>query len=344
MATIYDVARESGFSLATISNVVNNGGRPVRPETRDKILETIQRLGYYPNAIARGLARQKTHTLGIIFGVVEASEIVLNDYSLAILQAVLSVSAERGYNVTHITQPWQNAEAPNLNFRDGRTDGFLVVAPPTDSGLMSLLQTLNMPLVAVSWPDNDSLIPSADVDDEFGAQLLMDHLLELGHHRIAHITGHPNLISGQIRQRVYLSALASHGVVPDPDYLRPGHYSPKDGYEQARQLLQLPIPPTAIFAGNDEIAFGVIEAAAEMGVDIPRRLSLVGVDDRPMAAMIRPSLTTLRQPFNEVGRAATHLLIARIEGEDVSTGTQLFKPTLVQRSSTAPPHSGAPIQ
>jgi DNA-binding LacI/PurR family transcriptional regulator len=343
MATIYDVARESGFSLATISNVVNNGGRPVKPETRDKILATIQKLNYYPNAIARGLARQRTPTIGILFGVVETSEIVLNDYSLAILQAVLSVSAERGYNLTHMTQRWRSPEESLMSFRDGRTDGFLVVAPPTDTGMMHALATLEIPLVAVSWSDKECHIPSADIDDEFGARLLMDHLVDLGHTQIAHITGHRNLISGQIRERVYLESLGNAGIQADPEYLRSGRYSPKEGYEQTQRLLRLPNPPTAIFAANDEIAFGVIDAATEMGVEIPRQLSVVGVDDRPMAAVTRPALTTLRQPFNEVGKAATDLLIQRIDGEEVAHETLLFRPSLIMRSSTAPPCSKGQI-
>jgi len=323
--------------LATISNVVNNGGRPVKPETREKILETIQRLNYYPNAIARGLARQRTHTLGIIFGVVEASEIILNDYTLAILQAVLSVSAVKGYNVTHITERWQDSKSSPLSFRDGRTDGFLVVAPPTDSGLMTMLGSLEIPLVAVSWSEKMSTIPSVDVDDQVGAQLLMDHLLDLGHRRIAHITGHQNLVSSQVRERVYRHSLNAAGIELDADYLRAGRYSPKDGYEQTKKLFELAAPPTAIFAANDEIAFGVYDAASEMGIEIPRRLSLVGVDDRSMASMFRPALTTIKQPFDEVGKAATHLLIRRIEGEEISSETHLFKPSLVKRDSTAPP-------
>src|SRR5512138_3758517 len=122
MATIYDVARESGFSLSTISNVLNDGPRPVRPETRRRILETVRRLDYHPSAMARGLARQLTGTLGILFGVVESSAVVINAYSAAVLQGVLTAAAETGYDVTHLTAPWRGAEASLRAFRGRSTD------------------------------------------------------------------------------------------------------------------------------------------------------------------------------------------------------------------------------
>jgi DNA-binding LacI/PurR family transcriptional regulator len=164
MATIYDVAKESGFSLATVSNVLNNGPRPVRAETRQRILATMQRLNYHPSAVARGLARQRTHTLGVLFGVVEPSAVVLNAYSAAVLQGILTAAADDGYNVTHYTAPWLDAERSLSSFRDRRSDGLVVVAPPTDSDLMPALAGLRLPLVAVSWPSERGDIPTVDGD------------------------------------------------------------------------------------------------------------------------------------------------------------------------------------
>ena len=336
MATIYDVAKECGFSLATVSNVVNNGNRPVKPETRRRILEAVDKLGYHPNAVARRLARQRTHTLGILFGVVESSAIVINAYSAAILQAVLSEASESGYDVMHVTTRWQGRETSIGHFRDGRTDGFLVVAPPTDSDLIPALASLPTPLVAVSWTSQSDGVPAVDVDDDYGAHLLMDHLLGLGHRRIAHITGHPNLLSAQIRQQVYLDRMQQAGQVVG-DLLRLGQYSADSGFEHASALLKLRNRPTAIFAANDEIAMGVLEAASHLGISVPTELSLVGVDDRPASTLIKPALTTLHQPFDELGRTATRLLIDRIEGREVAAEVHLFKPRLVVRDSTAPP-------
>ncbi|MGV3617284.1 MAG: LacI family DNA-binding transcriptional regulator [Fimbriimonas sp.] len=339
MATIYDVAEASGVSLSTVSNVINNGPRPVRPETRRRVLEAIEKLNYHPNAVARGLARQRTHTLGILFGVVESSAIVINSYSASILQAVLSEAAETGYNVTHITRPWRGASESLSAFRDGRTDGLLVVAPTTDSDLIPSLQSIGLPLVVISWPSGSDDFPIVDVDDVHGARLAMDHLIGLGHERIAHVTGHPNLLSAGTRLRAYLDALEANDLEFREEYLRHGIYSPESGYEQTQRLLRLPEPPTAIFAANDEIAFGVMDAARDLGVSVPKRLSVVGVDDRPLSARLTPALTTLRQPFDAVGREAARLLIRRIEGAEVPAGSRLFTPELIVRGSTAPPTS-----
>ncbi|HLK57545.1 MAG TPA: LacI family DNA-binding transcriptional regulator [Chthonomonadaceae bacterium] len=337
MATIYDVAKEAGVALSTVSNVLNNGPRPVRPETRARVLETMKRLNYHPSAVARGLARQRTHNLGILFGVVESSAIVINAYSAAILQGVLTAAAEQDYNITHLRVPSPARENALASFRDRRTDGFLVVAPPLDSELIPSLVSLEIPLVAVSWPPEWQPVPSVDVDDVHGAQLIMRHLLELGHRRIAHIAGHPNLISAITRRNIYLQCMAEAGIEPPPEYVQPGLYATEAGYEGARRLLTLPAPPTAIFAGNDEIAFGVLEAARERGVAIPERLSVVGVDDRPPAAYMTPPLTTLRPPFVQMGEEAARLLIQCVEGNPVDATMRLFQPELVVRGSTAPP-------
>jgi DNA-binding LacI/PurR family transcriptional regulator len=337
MATIYDVAKESGFALSTVSNVLNNGPRPVRPETRARILEAVRRLDYHPSAVARGLARQRTNTLGILFGVVESSAIVINAYSASILQGALAAAADTGYNITHLTSPWRDAEHSIAPFRDRRIDGVLVVAPLLDSDLMPALTSLHLPLVAISWPPERGDVPSVDIDDVYGARLLLEHLLSLGHRHIAHITGHPNLISASTRQHIYQQCLAEAGIALCPDYVVSGLYSTEAGYASARRLLTLPRPPTAIFAGNDEIAYGVLEAAREMGIRMPDRLSVVGVDDRPPSAFMTPPLTTLRPPFDKVGEEAARLLIQRIEGKPVPAEMHLFQPELVVRGSTAPP-------
>ncbi|HEX5324909.1 MAG TPA: LacI family DNA-binding transcriptional regulator [Capsulimonadaceae bacterium] len=339
MPTIYDVAKESGFALSTVSNVLNNGPRPVRSETRRRILETIKRLDYHPNAVARGLARQRTHNLGIVFGVVESSAIVINAYSAAVLQGVLTAAAETGYNITHLTMPWRKMEQSISPFRDRRTDGILAVAPPTDSDLIPTLASLGIPLIAISWPPERGGVPSVDIDDDYGTHLVMRHLLGLGHRRIAHIMGHPNLISAKTRREIYLQCLKDADIVHDPQYLVSGLYATESGYQHARALLSLPKPPTAIFAGNDEIAFGVLEAARDMAVRVPEQLSVIGVDDRPLAAVMTPPLTTLKQPFVPMGEEAVRLLIQVVEGKPVPAETQFFKPELVIRASTAAPSS-----
>ena len=317
-----------------MSNVIKNGYRPVRPETRKPILDAVERLDYHPSAVARGLARQRTGTIGILFGVVESSAIVINAYSAAILQAVLAEATDTGHDVTHLTAPWRGAAESLRAFRDRRTDGLIVVAPPSDSDLLPSLASLARPLVAVSAPVGLATVPTVDVDDEAGTRQAMEHLLDLGHRRIAHIAGPENLPSAIVRREGYLRRMREASLDVLPEYLQPGAYRPEEGYAGARRLLALPHPPTAIFAANDEIAVGAIEAAREVGVSIPGRLSLVGVDDRPVSALLTPPLTTVRQPFEAIGRQAVRLLVESIAGRAPHAGVELFAPHLVVRGTT----------
>jgi len=337
MPTIYDVARESGFSLATVSNVLNDGPRPVKPETRQRILATMRRLNYHPSAVARGLARQRTSTIGILFGVVEPAAVILNAYSAAVLQGVLTAAASTGYNVAHYTAPWIDAKHSLANFRDRRSDGLIVVAPTTDSDLIPALLSIDLPLVAISWPPDREAVTVVDADDRIGARQAVRHLVELGHRRVAHLTGHANLMSALIRRDVCLEVLQEAGIVTPAEYVLPGEYSTESGYANGRRLLDLPEPPTAIFAGNDEIAVGVVEAARERGVRIPEDLSLVGYDDRPLSSVMSPRLTTIHQPFVEIGDLAVRLVIERVEDRELAPVCHLLTPHLVVRESTGPP-------
>ncbi len=339
MPNIYDVARESGVSVGTVSNVLNNGPRRVKPETQQRILAVMSRLDYHPSAMARSLVRGRTNTLGIMFSLVESSAIVINAYSSAILQGVLTAAAETGFNVMHLTQPWRDAEHSAHIFRNRRTDGILVIAPTLDSDLIPTLAALDLPVVAVSWPSERYDIPSVDVDDVKSARLATEHLLGLGHTRVAHLMGHANLVSVATRRATFVAVLAEAGVPANPQYIVPGLYYASSGYENTQRLLALPEPPTAIFAGNDEIAFGALEAARELGVSVPEQLSLIGVDDRPMASLVTPALTTVRQPLTQIGETAARMLVQRVEGKPVAPTVHLLEPELAVRGSTAPPAS-----
>ncbi len=339
MATIYDVAKESGFSLSTVSNVLNNGPKPVRAETKRRILEVVSRLGYHPNAAARGLARQKSNTIGILFGVVDSVEIVINAYSAAILQAVLEKAVEQDLDVIHLTRPWCGASQSLARFRDGRADGLIVVAPRTDSDMVPSLAQLDIPMVVISWPQELQPLVAVDIDDVHGAGQVMRHLLDLGHTKIAHITGQMSLLSAQVRKSVYERVMFEEGITVPNGYLIESAYSVEAGFAAAERILALPNRPEAIFAGNDEIALGVYQCAEQHGIKIPHELSVIGVDDRPFASVLNPGLTTLHQPFDEVGRMAADLLVRQMRGESIEFGSHLPTPALVVRASTAAPYA-----
>ena len=162
-------------------------------------------------------------------------------------------------------------------------------------------------------------------------------MLSLGHQRIAHLSGDDNLISAVDRRESFAATLAQAGLPVRAEYVLPGSYEAESGYDRTRRLLARPVPPTAIFAANDTLAFAAINAARDCGVEVPGQLSVIGFDDIPMLAMTSPSLTTIRQPLTEIGRTGSSMLIALIEAGDMEPESRLFAPELVVRNSTAPP-------
>jgi DNA-binding LacI/PurR family transcriptional regulator len=336
MPTIIDVARESGVSVATVSYVLNDGPRAVRPATRQRVLDVVRRLGYHPNAMARGLVRRRMDTLGVLFGAVEPG-VVTNSYAVGVLEGVFLAAAETGHSITLFTQPWVSAEVSTAPFRDRRTDGVLMIAPLTDSDMLPALAGLDLPLVVISPAVALEGIPSVDVDNVQGARLATEHLLSLGHTRIVHVTGNANQPSVPPRREGFLTAMDAAGIAVTPEHVVTSAYNAGISCESVRRLLTRPVPPTAIFAGNDVIALAALDAARELGIPVPERLSIVGFDDIPAASLVTPPLTTVRQPLTEIGRKATRLLVARVNGEPVPGRTHLEEPALVVRGSTARP-------
>jgi DNA-binding LacI/PurR family transcriptional regulator len=337
VATIRDVARECGVSVATVSYVLNDGPRPVRPETRRVVLETVKRLGYHPNAMARALVHGRVNTLGVLFGRVEPA-IVTNSFVTGVLEGIMSTSAHAGYNVTLFTQPWHDAATSSAVFTDGRTDGVLIVAPLQGSGMVEGLSGLGIPLVVVSAAvAAESRIPFVDVDNQRGAAMATEHLLALGHTRIAHLMGEAEQPSAIERRKGFCEALARAGVEVPAHYLVWSNYDSSRAYADVRRLLTGPDRPTAVFAGNDGLALATVAVARDLGIRVPAELSVVGFDDVAVAALVTPPLTTVRQPLAEIGRRATRLLVARIEGKNIAPVSARAEPELVVRGTTAAP-------
>ena len=337
MTTIKDVAKACGVSTATVSYVLN-GKRVLLPETRERVLRTMRDLNYHPSAVARGLSHKRMYTIGILFGTVNTMVVVTHPYTSSILQGVLKASSEAGYNVTFYTDPWRTADSSAASYRDQRTDGIVVVGPPMDSDIVSGLVQYNVPIVAVSFPCEPFGITSVDTDNAQAARLVIRHLIDLGHKRIAHLTGPANMLSSCDRQDGFYATMAEAGLEVPPEYVAgPGAYNEEQSYHETRRLLTLPTPPTAIFAANDMNALGAIRAAKDLGISVPIRLSVVGIDDTPEGANAAPPLTSIRQPLIEIGETAANLLLRQLSGDPVTPRAHLLDPELIVRGSTAPP-------
>lgn len=337
MPTIKDVARACGVSTATVSYVLN-GKRVLLPETREKVMRAMRELNYHPSAVARGLSHKRMNTIGILFGTVDTMIIVTHPYASFILQGVLNASSAAGYNVTFYTDPWRTADRSAAAYQDRRTDGIVVVGAPMNSDIIPALSRFEMPLVAVSFPGDDFGIPSVDADNAEGARLAFEHLRRLGHTRIAHLTGPANMMSSVVRRETFLSLMEADGIAVPPEYVAgPNAFQTELSYAHTRRLLTLPSPPTAIFASNDQNALGAMQAARDLGISVPVRLSIVGFDDTPEGAIAKPGLTSVRQPLIAIGHTATHLLLNRLSGIPVEPKMILLEPTLILRDSTASP-------
>ena len=333
MPTIKDIAKACNVSTATVSYVIN-GKNTLLPETRERVLRKMREMNYHPSAVARGLTNKRMNTLGVLFDNVGSEIAIWHPYTSGILQGIVAVSAQAGYNVTLFTELWQDGERSLPKLRDQRTDGLIVVAPPADTDILPSLASAGLKVVTVSAESAPYAMPSVDVDNAAGVRLAVAHLRELGHRRIAFLGGELNMFSAQVRQAAFREAC------PDapPEYLQASSYQDTAAAAAAAdRLLSLPRPPTAIVAGNDQIAVAVLRAALDREIAVPEHLSVVGFDDIPDAALMQPALTTVRQPLTEIGAAATRLLLRMLSGEAVSAERMLIEPALCLRATTAPP-------
>ncbi|GAB4452891.1 MAG: LacI family DNA-binding transcriptional regulator [Armatimonadaceae bacterium] len=336
MPTLSDIAASAGVSKYTVS-VVLNGARSstrVSDETRKRINAVARDLGYYPNAMAQGLRRRRINTVGVLFGPVEPSVILANPYASGILQGILAEASQRRCDVTLFSEPWKADAGQEGRFRDGRTDGVILVAPLAGSQVVERLSEIGVRLVTVAYPGEKHNAPSVDVDNVAGIRLAVAHLVEQGHRRIAHLTGDMDMVSVLVRRQAFVEATGAHGISTPEAYIRICRYSGERTEEAVHELLQLPEPPTAIVAGNDAIAMAAMTAARERGLSVPEQLSVVGFDDIPSAQLVTPALTTVRQPLREIGTEAMRLLQDLVEGKDVEMRAHLLTPELIVRDST----------
>lgn len=334
-ATINDIARLAEVSKKTVSRVINNSPF-VKEETRKRVEAVIAEHGFTPDPQARGLAFRRSFLVGMIY------DNPSPNYVVNMQQGVLD--AVRGAGLELVVHPCNRANDSFLtdvrNFIV-RQKLFGVVMPPSvseDDRVVAILKEADCPYVRIASVSLDEPACMVVTHDSRGAARAARHLAELGHRRIAFISGPDTFRSSHERGRGFADGLAEHGLTLDPAYIRRAAYTFESGVEAATELLALPERPTAIFAGNDEMAIGVMKAARDAGLDVPRDLSIVGFDDLPMASRVWPNLTTVRLPIRDMGRMAAEKLTAGLRGLDPATLVQPeVDPSLVVRDSTAPP-------
>lgn len=324
----------------TVSAVLNGSRSNTRvaADTRRRIEAIAAELNYSANAMARGLRRQKTDTIGVLF-TWAGTRTIHSLYSAAILDGIVSGAAAAGFHVLLYTKGWVSADVSSAAFADGRTDGVIVVSPVENSDVVSGLTALNLPVAVISSSVRDAGVPGVNIDNRMAVELVIEHLVSLGHTKIAYAGQTRERRSMRERHDFFREAMAARALaVPERFVLADLHAGSPERSEIAR-LLTEPEPPTALFASNDDLAAEVIETARAVGVDVPGKLSVVGVDDILVASLTTPKLTTIRLPLHEMGEMAARLLVARIQSHDASEllPIQTVVPELIVRDSTVPP-------
>lgn len=336
--TASDVAKRAGVSTMTVSRVVN-GDSGVRKSTRVKVEKAIRALGYRPNKAARSLASANPIRIGLLYSNPNST------YLSAMLIGILEQARQSDTNIIVV----ECADGPEaLDVIEGMLsegiDGFVLAPPLCDSvPVFDALRDRGVPAVTVGSRHGEDHISSVFIDDQRAAMAMTQHLLAQGHWRIGFVVGHPHQSASRLRLAGYRSALAQAGIGVDEALVMQGQFSYRSGFDAATQLLQLPEPPTAIFACNDDMAAGVIACAQQHGLEVPRDLSVCGFDDSMLATTVWPEITTVRQPIAHMSQAAVELLEKDIRrhraGDAVECHRLQLDFTLIRRDSDSPPRS-----
>lgn len=335
MTTIFDVARVAGVSRSTVSRVLND--QPgVSDDARTRVLRAVQQLNYRPHFAARALKRQKADTVGLIIPTSfrERTSTEPRGYFLTeIIRGAYNAVIEHRQVLT-LLDDGGSPEFYDRLIQQHQVDGILLVDLNLDEPLLSYFSERDFPFVVIGNPA-DETIACVDVDNYGSAQRIVRHLHRLGHTRIAMIHGPPARLASRDRAAGYRTMLRQLGLTIDPALQAEGDFSEESGQRAMEQLLGTVPAPTAVFAANDRMALGAIRAVQARGLRVPQDISIVGFDDIPVAAYIRPPLTTMRQPLYDLGDRAARLLLSMTESERrVPYTPRVVLPTqLIERGS-----------
>lgn len=333
--TIVDIARESGVSYSTVSRVLN-GYEFVKDSTRQKVLETAERMGYVANLSARSLAGGRSNIIALLVPGLD------NGYIGEIARGIDEELARSNYELMLYTTHRHSGkeEAYVSAVANGLSDGVLLIVPLISGQYLEVLRAQGFPYVLIDQSDPTGHSSVVDATNWQGAYDATEHLIEQGHRRIALITGHMGLASAVDRLEGYKAALLDHHLPVDESLIIAGDYWHSSGVQAGHIIASMPNRPTALFASNDLMALGIMDALREHSINIPEDISLVGFDDIPQASITHPKLTTVRQPLDQMGRVAARLLLEQIDHPDRPSRRVTLATRLVIRGTTQPPVSG----
>jgi LacI family transcriptional regulator len=338
MATMEDIARETGLSTMTVSRALSKKGY-VSERSRKLILEAAKKFDYQVNMLARQLSSNRTYLLGII---VPFKGLLGTYYLGQVLQGMQPPLSGSGYHLALFDSESEDfndgSKCANL-CRQRRVDGLVVVAPGRDDQFPLTFANLNMPLVVIGSLFLQRTINCVDVDNLGTASEVTEYLINMGHTRIGFLRGPAQLRNASEREQGFRKTLAAHGVSAVEKWILQGDYETRKAFHVALELLSKEDRPTAIFAANDLMAYGVLDAARMLGLNVPEDLSVVGFDDLEGSAECVPSLTTAAQPMKRLGQVAAKHLLDMLNTKDTTPPVlhERLPARMVIRASTAPP-------
>ena len=333
--TLRDVARVAGVHPATVSRALNEETRAlVNEETARRVLKAAEKLGYQPNPIARGLKTNRSYTIGVLI------PDLTNPLFPPILRGIEDRLETAGY--TPLTANTDNDPERELldlqTMRARQVDGIIAATARRDHRLHDALLDAGLELVLVNRRQEELPVSSATADDRLGMRLAVEHLLSLGHTRIAHLAGPLDYSTGLDRHDSFLETMRAAGLDPDPELVLVAEaFTESEGARLCGELMDRSREFTAIAAANDLLALGCLDVFAERGRRCPEEISVVGFNDMPFAARFQPPLTTIHIPHYEIGKAAGELMLERLQEGDSPPREIRLEPRLVVRESTAPP-------
>jgi LacI family transcriptional regulator len=329
--TIYDVAHEAGVSMATVSRVVNNNPN-VKPQTRKKVYEAIERLGYRPNAVARGLASKKTTTVGVVIPDIS------NALFAEVARGIEDIATMYHYNIILCNADKKKEKEIRVinTLLEKQVDGLIFMGGIVTEEHIDAFKTSSVPVVLCGTTDERNAMPAVDIDHEQAAYDAVKVLLDNGHKRIGMISGSlQDPANGYARYQGYKRAMEDAGIPLREDYVRIGNYRYESGIEATKYFLGLPERPTAIFSATDEMAIGAIHTIQDEGMKVPDDISVISVDNSRMASMVRPQLSAAAQPMYDIGAVSMRLLTKLMNKESVDQAKFLLPHEMVQRQSVS---------
>ncbi|GAF15238.1 LOW QUALITY PROTEIN: catabolite control protein A [Bacillus sp. JCM 19045] len=328
--TIYDVAREAGVSMATVSRVVN-GNPNVKPTTRKKVLEAIERLGYRPNAVARGLASKRTTTVGVI--IPDISSIFFSELA----RGIEDIATMYKYNIILCNSDQNKDKEIHLinTLLEKQVDGIVYMGGEITDEHVEQFKRSPVPIVLAATLDGERSFPSVNIDYTQAAEDAIQFLIDKGHTQIGMLSGSlEDPINGYQKFAGYRQALEKNNIEFNEDLVVIGDYTYDSGMEAMGTFQEIQNKPTAIFASNDEMALGVIHGVQDLGLSVPGDYEVVGFDNTRLARMVRPTLTTVVQPLYDIGAVSMRLLTKLMNKEEVTEQMVTLPHRIEDRGST----------